>query len=102
MTTPHQHQLTLRVKDRSRANELKNRLSFGPHPVGMGPIKLMRWDQSDHGWDGSAKITFQLTEGAPRRCLTGVFEILRAAGTDLEQLLLDGKVTTVAEALKSF
>ena len=100
MTTPHQ--LTLRVTDRFHAEALKKRLCFGHHLVGMGPIKLMRWNESDDSWDRPTKITFELSEGEPKPYMTGVFDALQAAGADIEQLLVDEKATTVAEARKRF
>jgi hypothetical protein len=100
MNTPHQ--LTLRVTDRFHAKALQNRLCFGQHLVGMGPIKLMRWNETDDGWDRPAKLTFELIEGAPKPYVTGIFEALQAAGPAVEQLLVDEKATTVSEARKRF
>ena len=100
MNTPHQ--LVLRVTDRLHAKALQDRLCFGHHLVGVGPVKLMRWNETDDGWDRPAKLTFELIEGAPAPYVTGVFKALEAAGPDIEQLFVDEKAATVAEARKGF
>lgn len=89
------HELTLRVTDRLSANRLKNRLSFGLHPIGIGPVKLMRWNPSEDGWDLPVKLTMQIIDRAPKPVVEGVFQALKAAGSETEGLFVDGKEMTV-------